>query len=407
MRFISIFIFICFFSCAEKNEEIRVPANTPIKLLTKSAQYTAGSEICITFSASKELLPYLVLKNALGTSVLKPVKDTNQLRFCVPPMYANKAGIMHWSLVLNSEEIEAGQISIAPDATTTFLETYFGPRQITAGKNDFSMLVNIPTDNYDNTLVNGTMVTVNREFEDEFHQFMVPISKSIAWKNINATEKSGRILVSALCRNTNSKQLTTIVYPAMPTDFEIGYQRDHTFADGNQIITLQTNKILDIYGNVVSDGTHVNFLIENQDGIFMSATGNTINGRAIARLLHPEEPTTWKAKAFITGAARSNTIVVGFKASVEDYPINFDKDQRKLSIGPLLGFMQQKVTDGFSIQLSIKSEANIINEEEKLFTKDGKASYILDKNFYPSGTYNITIEAAGISKELLITLPNE
>ncbi len=406
-KLIYLLVLLNVLSCSKKSEEIQDYTNNSIALITQKKQYNAGSDICFTFNASKEITPFLVITNVLGTSVLKPTKEANKLSFCLPPMYCNRAGKLNWSLVLENTEIKTGHITISPDPGTTYLETYFGPRQITAGKEDFSMLVNIPTDRYDNTLDNGTMVTINSEFEDVFNQFKVPIAESIAWKNINATEKSGRILVSAHCNATNSKQLATIVYPAMATDFKIEYQRDHSFADGNQIIEFQTSEIMDKFGNIVSDGTHINFLIENQNGIFMNATGNTLHGRAVARLLHPEEPNTWKVKAFVTGAAKSNTVVVGFKAAVEDYPINFNKEQRKLSIGPLTSFMEQKVTDGFSIQLSIKSESNIINEAEKLFTKDGKASYILDENFYPIGTYNITVEAAGISKELLITLANE
>ena len=369
--------------------------------------YIAGSNICLDFDAQKDNQSTLVIKNVFGTSLANKKYANGNLQFCIPHVFTTKAGKLHWQLINRGQIRAKGFISIIPDTAKTYMESYFGPRQISAGDIDFSMLANIPTDKFDNTLKNDVLVTVKSEFENTITTYQVPVKKSIAWKNIPATKKSGRILVSSLCNGAFSKQLTTIVYPALASDFEVSYKRDHTFADGNQIMELQTNQILDQYGNVVSDGTHVNFLIKEKNGSLLHSSGNTLNGRAIAKMLHPEEPVTWSFEAFVTGAARSNTVLVDFKPAFKDYEIKYLRQERKLIVGPLLGFIDQQATDGFSVNVHIKSEENLVNLKEILYTKNGKATLILEKEFFPTGAYNITITTAGITKKMNIKLFDE
>ncbi|MFX0558266.1 hypothetical protein ACOCEA_15800 [Maribacter sp. CXY002] len=389
-----------FASCKNETEkETEKSAPSTITSLNHKTSYTAGSDICLSFKHNGNENPKLIITNAIGTTLVPPVVNQQILNYCLPWEITSKSEIIKWKVIHKEELLLKGEFLIIPDAFQTNIESYFGPRQITAGNNDFSMLTNIPTDQYDNTLLDGTPVIVKSEFENTIETNIVRINKGIAWKNIGATKKSGRILVSSSCNETNSKQLTTIVFPAKATDFKISYKRDHTYADGNQIIELQTNVIKDEFGNIVSDGTHVNFILKNNKNMRLQTVGNTLNGKVVTKLLHPEQPDTWEIEAYVTGAAKSNTITVDFDASIKDYEFDIDTESRILTIGPLFGFIGQRVSDGLSVDIQITSEDNIIKNRKKLFTKNGLAIFEISKEFYPSGIYDIGILVAGIQKD--------
>lgn len=400
---IAIIAFILFSSC---HNEVLEGKNLDVKasLITSIMQPTVGNELCLNFEIHGEIAPQLYLTNAIGSTIITGTKENNQISYCFPKSYTRHAGPLKWKLVSNGENIEDGEVNMRPDSSFVFMESYFGPRQITAGDIDFSMLTNIPTDQFDNLLPDGTAVSIKRQFENQMDEYDINTSGGIAWKNIGATKKAGRMLISSACLGAYSKQLTTMVYSAKPADFTIQYERDHSFADGNQILTLKTSKMVDDYNNTVSDGTHVNFIIEDAAGTLLRTSGNTQNGMAIAKILHPEKATEWNIRAYVTGAATSNRLRVEFDQAVEDFKVSFDENEREVVIGPLYGFIHQKVPDGISITLELKSEENLILEKTKLFTKNGITSLKLPAEFYPPGTYEITINSMGIRKELTIRL---
>lgn len=396
-----------FVSCNnETDKETKKSVPSTITSINYKTSYIAGSDICLFFKNNGNKNPKLIISNAIGSTLLLPVVNQETLNYCLPREITTKSDVIFWKVVQEETSLLQGEFLIVPDTSQTNIESYFGPRQITAGNNDFSMLTNIPIDKYDNTLTDGTPVSIKSEFENTITTSIVPINNGIAWKNIVTTKKTGRILVSSSCNETNSKQLTTIVFPAKATDFKISYKRDHKFADGNQILELQTNQIVDEFGNIVSDGTHVNFILKNTDDMRLQTAGNTLNGRVVAKLLHPEQPDTWEIEAYVTGAAKSNSITIDFDSAIQDFEFDFNTENRILTIGPLLGFLEQKVSDGLSVDIQVTSEDNIIKNRKKIFTKNGLASLEISKEFYPPGTYDIGIQVAGIKKDTTLTLRN-
>ena len=176
---------------------------------------------------------------------------------------------------------------------------------------------------------------------------------------------------------------------------------DHDFADGNQIIKFKSDKIKDEFGNVVSDGTLVTFMIKNQKDAYFYTVGTTIDGVVEARTLHPSAAAEWNVQAYITGASKSNAINVSFKTAIADYEIYFSKGNRNIDIGPLKSFMKQLVPDGILVQLDIYSSTGEFIETKKTTTKKGVSNIFLSPEYLPDGTYTFIIEAAGIKKEII------
>ena len=110
----------------------------------------------------------LHIKNAFGSVLLSPeISEKENMVFHIPKNYTRVAGPCRWELLMDGHMIKQGKFDIATNAPkATYIESYFGPRSVTAGYNDYSMLTVAPTDAFDNPLDDGTKVTVKYQFQD-------------------------------------------------------------------------------------------------------------------------------------------------------------------------------------------------------------------------------------------------
>ncbi len=409
MRLIYLFsAILCFVSCSSNEEHTSEGENQSVELLQHQKTYVAGGKIDLSFETESTSEIYLLISNAFGNSVLTPIKDKNKLHFTIPKNFSRKTGPCHWILVANGEQLLKDSFRIEPKTSAqATLETYFGPRSITAGIQDYSMLVNVTTDPFDNVYPEGTEVIFKSQFLNSISEYTVPSKDLISWKNIYSTTKSGRILVNTSFKNITSKELTTIVFPTLGEAFEIETDRNHAFADGNQIMVLRSGIIQDKYNNIVGDGTMVNFIIKNSKGAILKSMAPTINGIAKASILHPSEKEEWQIDAYITGAAKSNSVSIDFDAAITDYSYEFSENNRLITVGPLVSFMDQLVPDGILIQLEIFSETGQYLETKKVSSIKGLGKIEVPKEFYPDGSYRFICKTAGIIKEFEVTFNEE
>ncbi|MBU2996683.1 hypothetical protein KO500_09560 [Cellulophaga baltica] len=404
-----LFVFGILSCSSEKETEVKPDkVSNDFKFNDLKKEFLADETI-VFISESKinsiDLLPKLVVTNSFGTIIVGGEIANAGVQYSLPKIITRKIGLVDWKLVDESIVLQSGTFEILPNISKkNGLESYFGPRSISAGDIDFSMLVVIPSDVYDNPVLDGTTVELRYQFENDVTDVPLETDDLIAWYNVGAPHKSGRILVTALCNGVKSKELTSIVFPANATTFKIDYTRDHAYADGNQIIRFNTSIIKDEFGNVISDGTLVSFTAVNTKGIQLQAVGLSIGGVAIAKMLHPDKKDTWKVKAYVTGAAKSNAINVSFKTAFDDYPVNISKDNRRIIVGPITSFMNQLAPDGLLVRLAINDSDKQRIETKVSTLQNGKVMYYLDPDFYPDGNYEIEIKSAGIVKTYNLNL---
>ncbi len=369
---------------------------TPELINKLNTEYVAGIPIQLDFTHNDEEL-FLVCSNSYSTVIINPEKKDDTISFKLPEHIYNKSGIITWQLVLKNTKVKSGEINMVPSVKKTNMESYFGPPSIIAGGEDFAMLVVCPTDGYDNPIIKNTPVTINHQFQKLVVSNTHKIDYLIAWENIFSYSKSGRILTNSICNSVSSKEITAEVFPNNATNFSIFNSQFHEYADGNQITTFYTSVIKDRYGNKVSDGTHVNFSIETSNNTYLNISGNTINGIAEARMIHPDKQSEWKVSAYITGIAESNPITLTFKQLFNNFTIHTSENNRKITVGPLKSFMNQLIPNGFLVRLSIFKEDKLLETKEVL-TTEGLASFNLRNNFYPNGSYSFRIDTGGTTK---------
>ncbi|MDV7186818.1 hypothetical protein R3X25_05945 [Lutibacter sp. TH_r2] len=370
------------------------------KLITTTKKFVAGNKIELQFSTTSDVEPLLIIKSSYGSTILKAVKKQKLLTYTIPKVFSKKIGVVNWTLINNTKIALKNNFEIIPNISTkTVVESYLGPISIQAGNRDFSMLVVVPTDALDNPLPVNTSVKIHEQFLNNVVYSEEKIENFIVWHNIMAKEKSGEIFVSSSCNTSNSKEFSTVIYPSNATDFKINFERNHSYADGNQQTTFETSIIKDEFGNIISDGTLVEFNIKNLENSYLKTRASTIGGIAKAKILHPDYPTTWNVKAFISGLAQSNNLTVNYKSVISDFDIEFTEGNRKIVVGPLKSYMNQIIPDGAVVKLHIYSENEFIELKSDTSFK-GFVTFYLDSEFYKKPTYNFTIEALGVSKKI-------
>ena len=390
MFLISIWI-LSSFSSIIKDEQ-----TAEIKLITTINEFEVGKSITLQFSTNENKRPMLYCSNSYGSTLVTPSFEGDILNFRIPQNISNKSGLVNWKLLTENNPL-IGSFKINPKKNVVKMETYLGPPNLVAGIKDYTMLVVIPTDEFDNPVKDSTVVNVKHQFLSLETKEDVLTHNLFAYKNIYSKKENGRMIISSECLSTNSKEYTIDILPSNPINFSITSQRDHNYADGNQITTFSTSTILDDYGNIVSDGTFVEFYIVNKNNNILKLSGLTINGIASAKILNPDHEEQWQISAIINGIAQSNVITLKYMQAVKDYQVDFSKNNRIITVGHLKSFMNQTIPDGLLVTLSIYDAHNLV--QEFIVTSDnGYANFVLNNNIFKNGSYNIIIKTAGITK---------
>jgi hypothetical protein len=366
----------------------------------KTKYFVAGNEIKIQFASdSKTTNPQLYIIHSYGKTLVEGISKNGKLTFKIPELYAKKTGAVSWFLIANEKTIAQGIFEIIPNKNTkTQIENYLGPRSILAGGKEFTMMVAVPTDGFDNPVLENTTVLIKNQFLNNITINAEKTKDFIAWKNIFSNRPSGKILVSTECKNIATKEIETEVYPNIATNFGINYTRNHDYADGNQITTLTTSIIKDYFDNVVSDGTLVSFIIINKNNIILKTFGTTIKGIATGQLLHPDHQDFYTVKGYITGIAESNSLNIAYKPILSAFNYTFSDGNRTLTVGPLKSFMNQLVSDGIKVTIKIIHENNHVATLQE-DSSNGFAKFYISPDFYKEKNYRFEITTLGITQK--------
>ena len=375
--------------------EKKITSSSIYSCLTTQKSFVAGKRISIQFEGDLTNKPQLFIIHSFGKTILDCTIENRNLQFNLPMHYCNKSGLVSWYLIENSTEKAKGTFEILPnDTTKTNLESYLGPPSTLVGDNHFVMFVSIPTDSYDNPKSPNTLVTIKNQFLNTINSETKKTKDFISWQNIYAPNKSGIVSISANCNATSTKEYDAVIYPSIPTNFTISYKLNHEFADGNQITQLTTSTIKDRFGNTISDGTLVSFLITNKQNSVLTTFGTTIEGIATGKILHPEMENEYKITAYVNGICHSNLIQINYKSINPTINYYFSKNNREIIIGPIKSFMNQLIPDGIKVNLNIYHNNNFIETLVENSYK-GKATFYLSPESYKEEKYSFEIETLG------------
>ncbi|MGB5361152.1 MAG: hypothetical protein WBN27_14525 [Eudoraea sp.] len=401
-----LYIFISFLilGCSGSVEEETVAAAIHVQIPRKTK---AGKPVTLQFSISGKGIPLLIVSNTLGTTVVKGIRSDGKVSYPFPSEFTRKSGTCHWSLVHNKVVLDKGKIEILNTEASVQMETYIGPRNIYAGQKDYTMLVAVPTDIYDNPVAEGTELTIHTQFMDTKESFKVTTGHLIGWQRITSREKASRLFINTSSQGITSRELAVDIHPSQATPFTIAYERSHSHADGNQVITFSTSTIRDRHDNSISDGTTVIFMVTTSEGIKLKTQGNTINGVARAFMLHPDRAVNWKVQGFVLGAANSPQITVDFKPAVTAYEVEFLKETNTLQIGPVYGYLGQQQPDGTPVAIEMyNSRENRVHTIPGILG-NGFCTIVLPWEHQSPGIYRLQIDIGGTVHNELIEFTDD
>lgn len=362
--------------------------------------YSAGSPIILKFPTISQGEVQLWIHNSYGSSLVEDTARNKKFHlFKIPVYFCTKSGILHWKLIGEKSVLQKGTITIHPSKKRIVMENYVGPQEIFNTAKDFAMLVSVPTDTFDNPLADKTKIKVTEFFRSQQKTDSLELHNLIGWRKIYAYPKTGKIIATIACNNSTSEEFTVDIAANTPENFTIKANQTHNYADGNQVITFTTSILKDRYGNVVSDGTKVSFIIQNNLGYTLQTSGNTIGGIATGSILHPESAQTWKIKAYVVGMAESNWLQTSFIAALSEIPVAVIPKKNKVIVGPLVSFIQQRIPDGALVTLNIQKNTKTVSSLRKRSLK-GIVSFDLNKTTIAPGTYTISIATMGRLKEI-------
>ncbi|MGB5944322.1 MAG: hypothetical protein WBG71_15665 [Leeuwenhoekiella sp.] len=406
-KFVILLLFIAF-GCQKEIENPDQDSGVLYQLLTKKKKFVAGDSIVLSFrqKGTPTAAPVLVINNKVGLTVLEPQVDDTILNFQLPEAFSTKSGGITWKLMAEKITKNEGDIRIIPDTTTNLkMYSYLGPNSLVVGTDDFAYFVSAPVDQYDNPLPEGTAIEQFFQYKNDLSSETLRIEDLIVWKRFDAGQEVGQRLMTTKVNAAVSKERPLYYRSGRAAPFQIQAEQKHNFADGNQQLMITTGIIKDIFGNVVNDGTLVSFNAYDQHGHLTQMQATTINGRATGQWVHPYRELVWDVQAAIAREAKSNTIALSFLKAVDDFLVYFDVEARQITVGPVMGFMEQTVPEGLPVLLTISQDNTNFSEKMMKTTKDGLAIFPLSADGFKSGAYEATIEAAGLKKTIKIQLP--
>ena len=375
-------------------------AKNTTTLLSHQLNYVAGEAVDIQFSVEDNGIYELLVQSSYSTVFLKKESSNKQVHFNLPEFISTKKGSVDYTLYFKGVAKNKGLLLIDSAADKApIVEAYLGPTSITAGGRDYGMITAMPADIFDNPLEDSTQLAIKYQFLNTLKTDSLLINNFMVWKNIYSEEKSGRILISAKESMNSSKEFTLDIFPSQAEDFKLYENRKHNYADANQVVEFYTSEIKDEFGNTISDGRIVDFVIQDDKGDRINTIGKTINGIARGFIVHPDEQSTWNVKAYIPEMAESNSLELSFLAAVKDFNIHFSDNNREIKVGPITSFMGQLIPDGAIITLSLYRDGQLIDRFFK-YTYNGETNFEFLEDFYADGIYQIKLHGLGIKKEI-------
>lgn len=373
----------------------------------KSVNVGANHQSEFTLPCYENIPITILYSSGYGSIVLSETVEDGKIQFTTPTLITEKIGDYEINLMYGEESILKDSLNVyTQPKEIDYIESYFGPRIILAGGQDFSMLTVIPVDEYDNPMPDDTHIEVHENFKELQKQHEQYTFDFVSYKRFYSYDQTGKITVSMNSDNgVTTKEKTSDIYPYTPKDFVIEQSKEHNFADGNEVVSIKTSIIEDIYGNTIQNGTMVHYQIVTGSGKQLAAYAKTVKGIATTKIQHPYTQDSWTIQAFIPGLSESNTLEIEFEQIAYDFPVTFFKENRKVVVGPIKSYMGQLLPNGTAVTLTLIHEGK--TTEITQYTVGAMTTFLLRDFYYPSGEHQMTIETLGLTKKFTKTLSDE
>lgn len=340
------------------------PPITAVTALTLAAPAVikagAAVTVVVTTDSPDSTQPVrLTLVDAYGAKILQDQLTNGAATFSLPPALVQTAGQMR--LLAQVAAVQgSGVMVIEPGTPVAPILTLVGPRSITADGKQWAMVVAVPQDAYANPVADKTPVIVrtlhpartltstsadNRDVETQ----TTATAHLIAWQRIYSRTKAGRMSMAVNAGGAHSPERIVLAVPGAPIPFALTADPIRLIADGQQLVTVRTEPIVDAFANRLLDGTSITFLVEEGNGAIRSLPGQIIAGAATTQVQAPAAPGRLTIRAFVLDT-QSQPLALSFAAGLAVAPfsvtVTVTAEEVVLAAGPFVGQLGQYIPDG-------------------------------------------------------------
>lgn len=265
------------------------------------------------------------------------------------------------TIVTASSERKVGRASIdlLPDVAASPIDLYIGPRTVVADTETFSMMVAVPTDATGNPVANGTEISYLVTRPSLLTEESVRGTDGLlSYVEVFSSTVAGRTRLAASVDTATGPERSFLEVAGLPVSFALNPVDPLPPADGQALIRLRTDVLVDEFENELPNGTAVYLDASGATGI-RRLQSVTIDGVAEFVLEVPDQPGEVTVIATASGT-QSAPNTLAFSSAVTELPVTLTDhpDGTLVSIGRVLSARQNYVPDGTVAE--IRTEGNVI-----------------------------------------------
>lgn len=281
------------------------------------------------------------------------------------------------------------------------------PRSIVAGGADYSLLTVLATDALGNPMANDTPLQVLAHYPNVItptEATTITIQNQLAWLRLPSQNNAGSLRLGVQAINPSGsvaygpERLVRVV-PRKAKDFRLSTSSQVLLADGYSLIEILSNPLLDMYDNVLLDGTSGQAVVIEADGTRRMIPFQVREGRAKFSLQTPASAGSLSVQAFI-GEAQSEQLNLTFAPALAMAPFTIATQftandyQLQVTIAPLLSYLGQFVPDGTPVRLWV-TQPNGTQNEYIVPAEQGQAVLNIRSSTLSPGQYQFRAKLGG------------
>lgn len=404
-KYLNILLLLTFWSCGAptlESEKTAVP-KIETKLTFLPEFITAGQKIIIHADLKtkeyNDQIFSLHLNNTLGTKSYQATAIDGKIAFEIPGTDNHLACKTWVKLIYGEHLILRDHFNILPQNASDKIDSYNGPKTLFAQDKDGSMNVVIPHDKFGNPLIPKTLVQYSSNFEGNGKKIKnVAVDHLVAYDITPSRKEEGKYLVGANAFESYTREQEIIIEATMPSRINLKLIKHYPYSDSRQFVHIKSDVIRDQFGNVVTDGTLINFVVFSNGELLSKYHSFTIGGSASVFIENPSSEQSWNVLASLYGSVISNEIAISFKRNVQDFELSFDKEKNLILIGPTFGDLKQLVPDGTEVIIELPNQ----KLKNYVFLENGKTKFEIPFSWDLNREKSIEVTIGGLLKTIVL-----
>jgi hypothetical protein len=268
-------------------------------------------------------------------------------------------------------------VAVVPGPAVDGIVPLAGPRSMVADGSDWTMVSAIAMDRFGNSVADGTPVRLHVRRPDGTIDLVDTVADLLlAGVRVDSGTLAGRSTIRVSVDGATGPEVEVLEVPGPPAVVELLEPGRPLRADGRMLVTIETGRLVDRFGNTLLDGTAASLAMSGPDGAG-TLTAVTIDGRAEFVVEAPSRPGRVELAPVVDGV-EGTPIELKFVTDIAAVPVEIRRvtdtegSQYVIDVGPVVTELGGFVPDGTEVVVYGGSEP--VSGE----LRDGVARLVVD-----------------------------